>query len=72
VLILSAGQSNLGNFHFPTPGTTGVSQQSAAMGDPLSAGMTRCYFVAYRDACPTFCTPGIRQKTNSYTITWTP
>lgn len=72
VLPLSIGTSNAGNYHYPLPGTSMVSMQSAAMGDVLSSGATRCYFVAYRDSCPTFCTPSFRQKTNSYTITWTP
>jgi hypothetical protein len=57
---------------FPVPGTTGVSMTAISLGDPIVVGSTRCYFVAYRDACPTFCTPSPRQKTNSYQLTWGP
>jgi hypothetical protein len=70
--VLATGQSNGGMFHYPLPGTTGLSATAIAAGDPLVSGSTRCYFVAYRDACPTFCTPSLRQKTNSYQITWGP
>jgi hypothetical protein len=72
LFVLNAQVSNGGMTVFPVPGTTGTSAQHAAVGDPLTAGMTRCYFVAYRDVCPTFCSPGFRQKTNSWTLTWTP
>jgi hypothetical protein len=69
---LSIQLSNGGMMTFPVPGTTGVSMTAIALGDPLVVGSTRCYFVAYRDACPTFCTPSPRQKTNSYQLTWGP
>jgi len=70
--LLNAQVSNGGIYHFPVPGTTGLSQSAIAAGDVLVAGSTRDYFVAYRDACPSFCTPSLRQKSNSYQITWTP
>jgi hypothetical protein len=69
---LSVQTSNGGLANFPVPGTTGVSQTAISLGDLLVSGSTRCYFVAYRDACPTFCTPSFRQKTNSWQLTWTP
>jgi len=69
---LSVQVTNGGMMTFPVPGTTGVSMTAIAMGDALVVGSTRCYFVAYRDACPTFCTPSPRQKTNSYQLTWGP
>jgi hypothetical protein len=69
---LSIQVTNGGMMTFPVPGTTGVSMTAIALGDPLVVGSTRCYFVAYRDACPTFCTPSPRQKTNSYQLTWGP
>jgi hypothetical protein len=69
---LSVQMTNGGVLFFPVPGTTGVSMTAIALGDPLAVGSTRCYFVAYRDACPSFCTPSLRQKTNSYQLTWGP
>ena len=49
-----------------------ISARSASLGDLLAVGATRCYFVAYRDPCPTFCTPNFRNKTNSYIVIWGP
>lgn len=72
VIPLWVGTSNAGNFGYPLPGTFAVSTQSAMLGDFIFPGTTRCYFVAYRDACPTFCTPSPRQKSNSYSILWQP
>jgi hypothetical protein len=69
---LNVQVTNGGMMFFPVPGTTGVSMTAIALGDALVAGSTRCYFAAYRDACPTFCTPSLRQKTNSWKLTWTP
>lgn len=70
--LLNAQVAQAGTYHFPLPGTTGLHQAAISAGDPLSAGMTRWYFVVYRDSCPSFCTPSPRQKSNSYQITWTP
>jgi hypothetical protein len=70
--VLNVQTSNGGIFHFPVPGTTGLSQSALAAGDPLVVGATRDYFVAYRDSCPSFCTPSLRQKSNSYQIIWGP
>lgn len=72
LFVLSTQVSNGGLITYPLPGTTGVSVTHALVGDPLGVGTTRCYFVAYRDMCPTFCTPGFRQKTNSWQLTWGP
>lgn len=69
---LTAQITQAGVFHFPIPGTTGLSQAAISAGDPLAAGQTRWYYVVYRDSCPSFCTPSLRQKSNSYRITWTP
>lgn len=70
--LLNAQLASGGVYHFPLPGTTGLHQAAIAAGDPLIAGMTRWYFVAYRDSCPSFCTPSLRQKSNSYQIFWNP
>lgn len=70
--VLAIGQSTNGDFIWPPPGTSAVSSTAIGLGDPLVAGSTRCYFVAYRDTCPAFCPIAVRQKTNSYRITWLP
>ena len=70
--MLNVQIAQAGVFHFPPPGTTGLSQAAIAAGDPLVAGQTRWYYVVYRDSCPSFCTGSLRQKSNSYQITWTP
>lgn len=70
--LLNAQVSNGGIYHWPVPGTTGVSAMAISLGDPLSSGQTRHYFVAYRDSCPSFCTSSLRQKSNSWSLTWTP
>lgn len=70
--MLAIGQSLNGDFVWPPAGPTTVSSMELGLGDPLVVGATRCYFVAYRDACPSFCTSGLRQKTNSYRIVWLP
>ncbi|MBK7642164.1 MAG: hypothetical protein IPJ19_03810 [Planctomycetes bacterium] len=70
--VLNFQAAQAGVYHFPLPGTTGLSQSAISQGDPLSAGMTRWYFVAYRDSCPSFCPSSVRAKSNSYEITWTP
>jgi len=70
--MLNAQVSSAGVYHWPVPGTTGVSLQALALGDPLVVGSTRFYFVAYRDNCPSFCPSSVRQKSNSWTLTWTP
>jgi hypothetical protein len=69
---LVIGQSLNGDFVWPPPGTSAVSSTAIGLGDPLVPGSIRCYFVAYRDACPAFCTSSQRQKTSSYRITWLP
>jgi hypothetical protein len=69
---LATQLTNGGMMQFPVTGAASVSGTAISQGDALVAGSTRCYFVAYRDACPTFCTPSPRQKTNSYQITWGP
>ena len=70
--ILHQGLSTAGVFHWPIPGTTGVSTQAISLGDPLVVGATRHYFVAYRDMCASFCPGSIRQKSNSWSLTWGP
>lgn len=72
IYLLNFQNSVGGVYHYPVPGTTGLSQTCIAAGDPLVVGSQRWYFVAYRDVCPTFCTPGLRNKSNSYQITWGP
>jgi hypothetical protein len=70
--LLNIQAANGGVYHFPLPGTTGLSQAAISAGDLLVVGSVRWYYVAYRDTCPTFCNPGLRQKSNSYQITWGP
>jgi hypothetical protein len=70
--ILNQALSTAGVFHWPVPGTTGVSTQAISLGDPLVVGATRFYFVAYRDMCASFCPGSVRQKSNSWTLTWGP
>ena len=55
--------------------TVGISTTSASLGDPLSAGFIRYYFLYYRDPCPTFACTGtfdLANASNAYQITWTP
>ncbi len=70
--LLNAQIAAAGTYHFPIPGTTGLHQAAISAGDPLVVGSTRWYFVAYRDTCPSFCPTSVRQKSNSYMITWGP
>jgi hypothetical protein len=72
IYLLNVQLASAGVYHFPLPGTSGLHQAAIAAGDPLLANQTRWYFVAYRDSCPSFCTPSLRQKSNSYQITWQP
>jgi hypothetical protein len=55
--------------------TVGISATSASLGDVLSSGSIRYYFLYYRDPCPTFaCTGGsdLSNASNAYQVTWTP
>jgi hypothetical protein len=55
--------------------TVGISLTSAALGDVLSSGSIRYYFLYYRDPCPTFACTGaldLSNASNAYKITWTP
>jgi hypothetical protein len=70
--ILNQALSVSGTYHWPIPGTTGVSSKAISLGDPIVVGSTRWYFVAYRDMCASFCPGSVRQKSNSYTIIWGP
>ena len=73
VILINVKPATLGGYRYPEfASDPSISSISAAMGDPLSVGLTRYYFVAYRDPCPTFCTPGIRNKSNSFATTWLP
>lgn len=47
-----------------------VSARSAALGDPLSSGITRTYTVYYRDPSPTFCPGATFNVGNGFMITW--
>ena len=57
----------------PQGGDPSITQRSAALGDPLSAGVVRHYFTYYRDPSPTFC-PAPQGSTfnaaNAISITW--
>jgi len=72
VLLMNSSTSSGGIYIFPQSVPPTVSALSASLGDVLSPGSTRCYFVAYRDSCPSFCTPSFRQTTSGYSITWVP
>jgi hypothetical protein len=73
VLLINAKPATNGTFRYPEAATDpSISSISASLGDVLSAGSTRCYFVGYRDSCPSFCTPSLRNKTNSFLVTWLP
>jgi hypothetical protein len=50
-----------------------VSQRSAALGDPLSAGATRYYFATYRDPVDFACVfPATMNDSNAIAIIWVP
>jgi hypothetical protein len=52
-----------------------ISARSSALGDPLTAGQTRSYFVYYRDPAPTFCPdpPGSTwNDSNALSAVWDP
>ena len=40
---------------FPPPAAPSISAQSAAKGDPIAPGSSRCYQVYYRDPNAVFC-----------------
>lgn len=72
VLLFAARPAVAGTLQYPLSSDPSISARSAALGDVLAVGATRTYFVAYRDACPTYCTPSPRNKTNSYLVIWLP
>lgn len=73
VLLINAKPATQGTYRYPEfAADPSISSLSAGLGDPLAVGSTRCYFVAYRDSCPTFCVPSFRNKTNSFSVTWLP
>jgi hypothetical protein len=73
VILLSAKPATNGTFRYPeAPTDPSISVLSASLGDPLSSGSIRHYFVAYRDNCPSFCVPSFRNKSNSWVVTWVP
>jgi len=46
-----------GTASYPGVGDLSISARSAQLGDPIQAGSTRYYMVAYRDPNPAFCPP---------------
>jgi hypothetical protein len=52
---LYAKSAVAGTASAPAPGDLSISARSAELGDPLSPGMVRYYYVYYRDANPGFC-----------------
>lgn len=73
VIFMNAKPATNGTYRYPeAPTDPTISALSASLGDPLSSGSVRCYFVGYRDNCPSFCTPSFRQKSNSWIVTWVP
>ncbi len=61
---------NGGNITAPEAGDPSIMVRSAALGDPLSAGITRYYQVYYRDANPTFCAPNAFNTSNGVEVQW--
>jgi len=56
---------------FPGPGDPSITQQSAALGDPLAPGSTRSYQTYYRDPDLAFCPGGGSfNVTNAVRIAW--
>jgi hypothetical protein len=73
VILMSAKNATNGTFRYPEfPTDPNIHLLSASLGDPLSSGSVRCYFVAYRDNCPSFCVASFRNKSNSWVVTWVP
>ena len=71
--LLSVQVASSGTMVYPTAASPTVSATAISAGDVgLLPGAARCYFVAYRDSCPSFCPSSPRQLTNSYQITWLP
>lgn len=57
----------------PQSGDPTVSARSAALGDPISLGATRCYQVYYRDSSATFCPAPLGSTfnvSNAIAIAW--
>jgi Tol biopolymer transport system component len=67
-LYIKAG--NNGAISAPELGDPTVLNRSAALGDPLSPGMTRYYQVYYRDANAGFCTADKFNASNGVIIQW--
>jgi len=59
-----------GTVQAPAPGEPSISQRSAALGDPLTAGAVRHYQVWYRDGASGFCTPAVSNVTNGLRVVW--
>jgi hypothetical protein len=57
----------------PQGGDPSVSARSAALGDPLAPGSTRCYQAYYRDSNTSYCRPPVGEDwnaTNGMRVVW--
>ena len=54
----------------PEAGDLSITQQSAALGDPIAPGSVRYYQVWYRDGEPGFCAPGSFNISNGLRVVW--
>lgn len=59
-----------GTASYPGPGDPSISARSAALGDPLSPGMTRYYQAYYRDPTASFCPPQTFNVSSGTIVVW--
>ncbi|MCK6446430.1 MAG: hypothetical protein L6Q99_08580 [Planctomycetes bacterium] len=59
-----------GALSVPGASDPSIQTRSAALGDPLTPGVTRYYQIYYRDPAATHCTAGTFNLTNAVAITW--
>jgi hypothetical protein len=59
-----------GTASYPGPGDPSISSRSAALGDPLSPGMTRYYQAYYRDPTASFCPPQTFNVSSGEIVVW--
>jgi len=62
--------ASAGTAQAPEPGDASITQQSAALGDPIAPGSARYYQVWYRDGDPGFCIPESFNISNGLRVVW--
>jgi len=68
---LYSARANAGAIDFPALGAPSLSARSAASGDVLLIGVTRCYQTYYRDGSASFCpTGGTANLSNAIAVVW--